>query len=273
MRIVLLLLTALALQAADAVPKRAPRMSFLDNGVVRIGMDLDRGGAVTFLESHARPGNLINSYDLGRQIQMSQYSGPVPFTVSGHELKKEWVGIGWNPIQTGDVFSHPSQVLAHRNDGKELYVKCVPMQWPLDNVPGECTYETWTTLDGPVINMRFRMENHRSDTTRYPARHQELPAVYTIASLHRWMAYTGDRPFTGAELTHIENDWHKPWPWTRRIPTERWTALVGDDDWGLGLFSEDGGHFDGGLYGKPGSTDPLSMARYCWHSNACRCRW
>jgi hypothetical protein len=106
--------------------------------------------------------------------------------------------------------------------------------------------------------MRFRMENHRGDTTRYAARHQELPAVYTIAALHRWMAYVGDRPFTGGALTHIANDWRKPWPWTRTIPTERWAALVGDDDWGIGMLSEDGGHFDGGLFGQPGSHDPLS---------------
>ncbi len=259
MRSVLLSLTVLALvDGADPAP--APHMSYLDNGVVRIGMDLDRGGAVTFLECHARPGNLINSYDLGRQIQMSQYSGPVPFTVPGHELKKEWTGIGWNPIQTGDVFHHPSRVLDQKNDGTELYVKCVPMQWPLDDVPGECTYETWTTLDGPVINMRFRMVNHRGDTTQYPARQQELPAVYTIAALHRWMTYTGERPFAGEALTHVENDWRKPWPWTHALPTERWSALVGDDDWGLGVFSEDGGHFDGGLYGAPGSRDPLAGA-------------
>ena len=49
----------------------APQMTYLDNGEVRIGMDLALGGAVTFLSSKEHPDNLINSADLGRQIQMS----------------------------------------------------------------------------------------------------------------------------------------------------------------------------------------------------------
>jgi len=51
----------------------APNMTFLDNGEVRIGMDLALGGAVTFISSKYHPGNIINSADLGRQIQMSHY--------------------------------------------------------------------------------------------------------------------------------------------------------------------------------------------------------
>jgi hypothetical protein len=49
----------------------APEMSFLDNGEVRVGMDLALGGAVTFISSKDHPGNIINSADLGRQIKMS----------------------------------------------------------------------------------------------------------------------------------------------------------------------------------------------------------
>jgi hypothetical protein len=152
-------------------------MSFLDNGVVRIGADLALGGAITWLSHRERPDNLINSYDLGRQIQMSHYSGPVPFQPPGTILRPEWRDIGWNPIQTGDVFGHASRVLDHRNDGRELYVKCVPMHWPLDNVPGECVFESWITLAGSEVHLRFRATNARPDMTRYPARHQELPAV------------------------------------------------------------------------------------------------
>ncbi len=231
-------------------------MAFLDNGVVRVGMDLALGGVITFLSSREHPGNLINSADLGRQIQMSHYSGPNPFTVPGKQPHPNWVRIGWNPIQTGDVYMNPSKVLEHRNDGRELYVKCIPMQWPLDNVPGECVFETWTSLDGPVIHMRFRCTNHRTDHTNYPPSAQELPAVYTISKLHRLMSYTGDQPFTEGTLTHVRNDWRRDWPWTRFIATERWAALVNDDDWGLGVFKDDGGEFHGGIHGDARSDDP-----------------
>ncbi len=85
-------------------------------------------------------------------------------------------GLGWNPIQTGDCYLNPSKVLEHRNDGKELYIKCIPMQWPMDNVPGECIFETWTTLDRPVIHMGYRCPNQRRDKTQYRPCPQELPA-------------------------------------------------------------------------------------------------
>ena len=69
-------------------------MTFLDNGEVRVGMDLALGGAVTFISSRDHPGNIINSADLGRQIQMSHYSGPWPFEVGDKIPHKTWAGLG-----------------------------------------------------------------------------------------------------------------------------------------------------------------------------------
>lgn len=233
-----------------------PKMTFLDNGQVRIGMDLTKGGAVTFISSRDHPGNLINSADLGRQIQMSHYSGPWPFEVGGKKPYPAWAGLGWNPIQTGDYFQNPSRVLESRNDGREIYIKCIPMQWPLENVPGDCLFETWTRLDGPVIHMRFRCTSQRQDKTQYRPCPQELPAVYTISKLSRLMSYTGDRPFTQDKPTQVRNDWHQPWPWTRFTATEGWAALVNDQDWGIGVFKADGGEFHGGIHGDARSEDP-----------------
>lgn len=248
-------LMALPLAAASRVFPE-PQMTYLDNGEVRVGMDLALGGAVTFISSRGHPGNLINSADLGRQIQMSHYSGPWPFETAGKKPRADWAGLGWNPIQTGDCYLNPSRVVEHRNDGRELYLKCIPMQWPLDNVCGDCVFETWTTLDGPVIHMRYRCTNRREDKTFYRPCPQELPAVYTISKLWRLMSYVGDQPFTGAPLTHVTNDWRKPWPWTRFTATERWAALVNDDNWGLGVFKDDGGEFHGGIHGDGRSDDP-----------------
>jgi hypothetical protein len=237
-------------------PHPAPNMTFLDNGEVRIGMDLALGGAVTFIASRDHPGNIINSADLGRQIQMSHYSGPWPFEVGEKKPHKAWAGLGWNPIQTGDCYMNPSKVVEHRNDGKELYIRCIPMQWPLNNVAGDCLFETWTTLEGPVIHMRYRCTNQRLDKTAYRPCPQELPAVYTISKLDRLMAYTGDKPFTQDQLMRVTNDWRRPWPWTRFLATERWAALVDETEWGLGVFKEDGGEFHGGIYGDGRSDDP-----------------
>lgn len=264
----ILLHPAIASRAATALP--TPRMTYLDNGNVRIGMDLALGGAVTFISGKDHPGNLINSADLGRQIQMSHYSGPWPYEVGDKKPHPAWVGLGWNPIQTGDCNLNPSEVVEHRNNGKELYIRCLPMQWPLDNVRGDCVFETWTTLEGPLIHMRFRCTNRRTDRTQYRPCPQELPAVYTISKLSRLMSYTGDRPFTGAPLTHVVNDWHKPWPWTRFLATEGWAALVDDDGWGLGVFKADGLSSMAASMGTPGRTTRNTVRPRTWPRSTTR---
>lgn len=241
---------------AESTPRPEPQMVLLDNGQVRIGMDLALGGAVTFISGKDHPGNIINSADLGRQIQMSHYSGPWPFEVGDKKPSKAWAGLGWNPIQTGDCYMNPSKVIEHRKEGEELYIKCIPMQWPHNNLPGDCIFETWTTLEGPVIHMRYRCTNQRTDKTSYRPCAQELPAVYTISKLSRLMSYTGDRPFTQDTLTQVTNDWRKPWPWTRFIASEGWAALVDNDGWGLGVYKANGGEFHGGIYGDARSDDP-----------------
>jgi hypothetical protein len=250
-----LLLCSLSALSAQPSPVE-PRMTLLENGEVRIGMDLALGGAVTYLSSKEHPENLINSADLGRQIQMSHYSGPWPFVVGDKQPNPAWAGLGWNPIQTGDCYGNPSKVSEYRNDGREIYLKCIPMQWPLNDVPGDCIFETWTSLEGPVIHMRYRCTNQRADKAVYRPCPQELPAVYTISKLWRLMSYTGDKPFTQDTLSQVKNDWRKSWPWTRFVGTERWAALVDDHDWGLGVFKDDGGEFHGGIYGDGRSDDP-----------------
>jgi hypothetical protein len=100
----------------------APKMTYLDNGEVRIGMDLALGGAVTFISGKGHPGNLINSADLGRQIQMSHYSGPWPFEVGDKKPHPAWVGLGWNPIETGDCHLNPSKVVEHRHDDVQIVI-------------------------------------------------------------------------------------------------------------------------------------------------------
>jgi hypothetical protein len=244
---------------AHAIPPKAhtPRMSYLDNGVIRLGVDLNVGGAVTYLSKSGDDLNVINSWDWGRQVQMSYYAGPVPFTPNGKEPAKAWRGLGWNPIQAGDHFGNASKVIEQRNDGKTIYVKCVPMQWPLENEPGECTFETWYELDGAAVRVRAALNNARSDKTQWLARTQELPAVYTNGPFHRLMTYTGDKPFGGGELARIEHQLGQGGQaWAHWSATENWAALVNDDGWGLGVWNPGAYAFSGGFAGKAGKGGP-----------------
>ena len=95
-------------------------MSYLDNGKLKIGVNLDWGDAIIYFFTSGSENNLVDSSDWGRQIQMSFYSGTAPFAPDEKQPRPEWAGLGWNPIQSGDVAGNRSRVLAHRNDGKKL---------------------------------------------------------------------------------------------------------------------------------------------------------
>ncbi|MDO8302693.1 MAG: hypothetical protein Q7T18_05590 [Sedimentisphaerales bacterium] len=233
-------------------------MSYLDNGHIRLGADLSIGGAVTYLSKSGQTDNLINSFDWGRQVQLSFYSGPVPFRPTGATLAKEWEALGWNPIQAGDHYKHGSKVIAHHNDGNVLRIKCVPMIWPLDNVPAECTFETEYRLVGNTVEVDCRLNNARADANQYAGRDQELPAVYTCGKWYKLVSYLGDKPFTGAPLTTLVdyND-GKGWPWLSFFGTEHWAALVNRHDQGLGVFEAEAFRFSGGFAGaSKGSGGP-----------------
>jgi len=234
-----------------------PLMSYIEDRDVRLGIDLHLGGAITYLAPATnRELNLINSSDWGRQVQLSYYSGPVPYNPSGTTMNKSWHFIGWNPIQSGDCYGYESKVLKNINTGKRLYTKLIPMHWPLKDVPGECECEVWLELDGPVVKARCRLTNKRPDHTQYPARTQELPAVYVNAPFYHLVTYRGDNPFTGDALAYITNRLDLEKRWTHWMATENWAAQVNDAGWGVGVWNPDALDFSGGFYKLPGVGGP-----------------
>ena len=256
MKRVYLCLSFLMLTVAAATASES-KMSYLDNEKIRLGVDLSKGGAVTYLSDVKTKENLINSWDWGRQIQMSFYSGPVPFAPDGVDLFPMWKDLGWNPIQSGDHFKHSSKVVEHRNDGKTIFVRCIPMIWPLDNVPAECFFETSYTLNGQTVEVTARVINHRKDVTQYPARDQELPAIYTNGPWYRLVTYMGDKPFTGAELTTlVDRGDGKGWPWFQFYSPERWGALLNEKNEGLGIYNPSTYRMAGGFAGDKGVGGP-----------------
>lgn len=236
---------------------RKESMSFLENEYVRIGVDLELGGAITYLSTSFSNGNMINNHDWGRQIQLSFYSGPVPFIPNGKEPDPNWRMLGWNPIQSGDFAGNRSRIVNHSNNGKEIYVKCIPMQWPLDNEPGECFFESWIHLEKNVIKARAKITNHRKDTAYYGSRHQEMPAVYTNIKYGRLVTYRGDKPFTGDIISDIEQDnipGKEEIKWKHWQATENWAACMDNSGKGLGIWSPETQSFCGGRFGSKTDT-------------------
>lgn len=251
-RVWLATLVAIALHASRA----EERMVSIDNGQIRVGVDLSIGGAITHVSDLARGDNLINSHDWGRQIQMSFYSGPPNYQREGKRKSPHWAGFPWNPIQSGDAFGNGSRTLEHRAEEGSLYVKAIPMLWPMENDPGECSFETWITLEGKTFRYRGRLTNQRADKTVYGPHHQEVPAVYTNAVWHRLMTYVGDQPFTGGALTEVRKTAHEAWPWSKWLAAENWAALVDDSGFGIGAWHPEAYEFHGGFAGARGKGGP-----------------
>ena len=243
----LIVLTASAREKFDE-----SKLEFIDNGTIKLGVSPDLGGAITYLSKSGHDKNVINNHDWGRQIQMSFFGGPVPYEERGQKPKKHWAHLGWNPIQAGDDYGNGSQIVEFTKKERSLYVKCIPKQWPLNNIPGECTYESFVELRGNTVEVRCRLVNARSDKTQYPGRHQELPAVYTNGEHYRLMTYRGDKPFTGDKLARIPKKVGGGFPWKYWLATENWAALVNDDDWGLGIYKPNNSLFIGGFAGREG---------------------
>ncbi len=245
--------------SAFAAAEVGEKISWLDNGQIRLGIDLNLGGSITFLADTKKGENLINSHDWGRQVQLSFYSGPNPYVPEGKQVHAVWKGLGWNPIQSGDCYNNRSRVTSHSNDGNTITVQCIPMIWPLNNVPGECVFECRYMLKDRAVWISSHLINNRSDKTVYAGRSQELPAVYTNGPYHRLMTYTGDRPFTGQSLEEIPKQQHPPEGirWARWTATENWAALVNEQDFGLGVWNEGVYAFCGGFAcGQPGQGGP-----------------
>lgn len=249
---------AAAVVAATAWTSAVAQIQYLDNGSIRLGIDTSKGGAIVVLQPSGTLGsgsNVVNTFDLGREVQQSYYSGPSSYVPPGATQHPSWSPWSWNPVQAGDAYGNRSTLISASNNGTQLYVKSRPKQWALQNVDAECTMEQWITLSGSVATVRNRLTNARADTTQYAGRTQELPAVYTWAKLTQLKTYAGTAPFTSGSLTTIPNV--AP-PWTTFRGTEGWAAYVDANDWGLGVFAPGNVKFIGGFAGTPGTGSTTS---------------
>ena len=50
--------------------------TYIDNGVVKLGIDMGRGGAIGYFSASGSKTNIVNCHDMGREIQLSFYAGP-----------------------------------------------------------------------------------------------------------------------------------------------------------------------------------------------------
>ncbi|WP_020596852.1 hypothetical protein [Spirosoma panaciterrae] len=211
----------------------------IENSQIRVGINTNAGGAIThltFLDDHGgkvNTRNMVSNPDLGRQIQIGMYGGPLNYSENGNVA---WTGLGWNPIQAGDVYGNPSQVVAVARQENLLYAKTIPKQFAFNNQPGEAAIEHWVRLDGNVVKVHVKVTMARSDKTQYESRQQEFPCVYLTGDYHNMWYYSGKTPFANGDLTLSRIQPPATSMFGDVFPTEPWMASTNDNGYGVGLY-------------------------------------
>ena len=236
----------------------ADDFTYVDNGVVRLGVDNVRGGSIGYFSASGSTENVVNCHDMGREIQLSFYAGPSFYNPDGKCDKlfmgQEWP---WNPIGAGDVKGNHGTILSKTVHPNSIHLVTKPLQWACNNVPCECEFEQNITLGGPAgtgAKVEATLHNHRADKTIYPPRSQELPAIYSNGPFFRLVTAENGK----VKEYNASFDPSKPFPWVPGafVADENWAALVNKAGFGMGVINFDTTNFIGGFSGEKGSGGP-----------------
>jgi len=112
----------------------------------------------------------------------------------------------------------------------------VPKLWDMPNEEATATMRQWTTFEPGMPNVvvvTCEFESERAPADRWgPAlpHSQEIPACYLVRKLSRVMSYLGE----GRWRDEVQPPGP---PWGRCNPPLKTVALVGEDGYGVALFS------------------------------------
>ena len=218
-----LLLAALLSRSSEALDskkkvKPPQQWEYLDNGVVRIGIDKSRGACIGYFAESKTRRNLLNNYDEGRFIQQSYYGRPDGSKWNG----KPWV---YNPVQGGYAKGKSSRLLKFSRDKKKkaISARVEPLSWASGIACPEALMGVTISLEGPLARVRFRMDYTGKDQS--VVRDQEMPAVFVDAELPNLVYFE-----SGKLKRRVPG-----WPTERGKASESWVAYRDDQDWGIGI--------------------------------------
>ena len=105
--------------------------TYLNNGIVQLGIDLTHGGSIFHFSEVNTKRNLLNHADEGRFVQQSYYGEADGSKWDG----KDWV---WNPIQGGGWRGQKPEILSQNITSSSLEIVSVPVHWASGKLLTEC---------------------------------------------------------------------------------------------------------------------------------------
>ncbi|SRR6056297_847607 len=239
----------------------------LDNGVVQIGIDRDKGAAITWLAWQGYPQNVVNIADPGRLIQQSYYAGK-SLNRQAEGQHAAWSPWTWNPIQGGGVGSWSRVTAARIRDvpdpeagktdtGPVLFSETIPNLWDMPEEPAAATMRQWTAFEPSmpnviVVRCEFVSQREPGDRWGVPLRrHQEIPACYFTRNFHVVKSYLGNARW--------RDETQPPGPpWGTAIPPRKAMVCLNDQGQGIAVFSPAATTaWNFGPHGKGRSDDPV----------------
>ncbi len=216
----------MAQETRDPSPTNAPTADdwvYLQNADLRVGVLRSHGGGIGYLSKYDSAINTLNHHDHGRLIQQSYY---------GNDDGSRWADKPWryNPVQGGDWKGNSARVVDLVTTEKTIYVKTIPRHWASGDLLEECSMEQSIELKGPILRIDYRFTYN--GTRVHADHHQETPAVFINPRFSTLVAYIGNDPWKGSELTRI-----KPgWPNEYIAMAENWAAYVDNEGAGIGVY-------------------------------------
>ena len=260
------------------------REVFIENNGYKIGVDLQWGGALSYLEdtdssveavktedrvyvdsdaserygvkAFSKNVNLINRYDPGRLVQQSYYgTGDCEQYQGGIFMDFKW---NYNPVQGGNQYGDSSKIVDIRCEDNSIYIKCRPLDWalPAENITPSYMEATYTIEKNSV-----HVECRYVDFSGYPAimTSQETPAFYCIEPFNRFVYANGGEIKSEPDLVFWHNGGNPDF-----YSDENWAAFVGpqEDSFGIGVYIPDETRFRSGVFnrGDDLSKDPSKGA-------------
>ena len=214
--------------------------TYINNGIVQLGVDLDRGGGVFHFSTKKTKKNLLNHFDNGRLVQQSYYGEVDGSTWDGRTWR-------WNPIQGGG-WQGPGAEVKEKTIGEDyLKISSYPVHWATcQSLKDEClmTEEIW--LIDNYAKITYSFSNNGPAAKRHnEKRDQELPAIFCDYNYHYLSFYNGSKPWTGDKLTTVmphyldEKDSNgNTIPIDSFERTEEWAAYTDQGGkWGIGVYT------------------------------------
>ncbi|MEZ6088976.1 MAG: hypothetical protein R3C05_13310 [Pirellulaceae bacterium] len=185
----------IALGMLSALRVAADDLLKINNGVAEVGIDRQKGGAITWLTWKGYSNNAVNIADPGRLIQQSYYAGQMVDRTSQGQ-SKAWSPWSWNPIQGGGVGSW-ARITKSTLKENRIYCETVPKLWDMPDEEAQARMRQWTAFEPGMSNVIVVKNeiicSRDADDPWGPAvvNHQEVPACYFTRNFQFVKSYIG----------------------------------------------------------------------------------